>query len=61
AGYARGGRSVEPLLDRSLFYHRVGPWHEVLYGVDQRLGQLVERGLRGVRERLPSPPTRASR
>ena len=61
AGYGRDGRSVEALLDRSLFYHRVGPWHEVLYGVDQQLRQLVERGLRGVRERLPSPPSRASR
>jgi aminoglycoside phosphotransferase (APT) family kinase protein len=61
AGYAGDGRSVEPLLDRSLFYHRVGPWHEVLYGVEQRLQPLVERGLREVRERLPFAPSSASR
>jgi hypothetical protein len=28
-------------------------WHEVLYGVEQKREDLLDRGLRGVRERLP--------
>lgn len=39
-------------LDRSLDWHRLGPWHEVLYGIDEREADYVESGLRGVRQRL---------
>ena len=53
AGYEQGGRSLEPLLDHSLFYHRVGALHEVLYSVEEERQDLLDRGLRGIRERLP--------
>ncbi len=39
-------------VDRAAFFHLLGPWHEVLYGVDFGLPQHVESGLAGVRERL---------
>lgn len=40
------------LVDRAGFFHLLGPWHEVLYGVDFGLPHYVESGLAGVRERL---------
>ena len=39
--------------ERSLFYHRLGPWYEVLYGLDTEQEGFVESGLEGVRSRLP--------
>ena len=39
--------------ERALFYHRLGPWHEVLYGLQNDRPELVERGLAGIRDRLP--------
>lgn len=42
------------LPDRALFYHRLGPWHEVLYGQEMGLPTYVKTGLEGVRLRLPS-------
>jgi aminoglycoside phosphotransferase (APT) family kinase protein len=38
--------------DRARFYHLLGPWHEVTYGLDMGLPGYVESGLAGVRERL---------
>lgn len=37
---------------RALVWHRLGPWHEVLHGLDQRDRAYVESGLAGVIERL---------
>jgi aminoglycoside phosphotransferase (APT) family kinase protein len=39
-------------VDRAAFFHLVGPWYEVLYGVDFDRPRYVESGLAGVRERL---------
>lgn len=39
---------------RALFYHRLGPWHEVLYGLERGRSDLVASGLAGVRRRLPT-------
>jgi aminoglycoside phosphotransferase (APT) family kinase protein len=41
------------LRDRSLFYHRLGPWHEVLFGIKHARSDLIETGLAGIRARLP--------
>lgn len=49
ACYAGAGHG---LLERARFYHRVGPWHEVVYGLDTGRKELVASGLAGVRERL---------
>jgi aminoglycoside phosphotransferase (APT) family kinase protein len=42
------------LRRRALFYHRLGPWHEVLYGLETGRPELVASGLAGTRERLPT-------
>jgi aminoglycoside phosphotransferase (APT) family kinase protein len=39
---------------RALFFHRLGPWHEVTYGLSLGEVGFVRSGLEGVRERLPS-------
>lgn len=39
---------------RSLFYHRLGPWYEVVYGLETGREQLVASGVEGVRARLPT-------
>jgi aminoglycoside phosphotransferase (APT) family kinase protein len=49
-----GSESDDSLRERALFYHRLGPWHEVLYGLERGGGAFVESGLAGVRRRLPS-------
>jgi aminoglycoside 2''-phosphotransferase len=49
---AFGGEADAGFRDRAHFYHRLGPWHEVLYGLDTEQPRFVERGLAGVRERL---------
>ncbi|MEU7893469.1 phosphotransferase [Nonomuraea sp. NPDC049152] len=38
--------------DRALVWHRLGPWHEVLYGLDTDDPSSVESGLEGVAARL---------
>ena len=48
-----GGRLDPTLRERALYFHRVGPWHEVLYGLEQDRPELVASGLAGVRARLP--------
>lgn len=37
---------------RALDWHRLGPWHEVTYGVDTGRDELVASGMRGVVDRL---------
>lgn len=49
---AYGGEPDAAFRDRARFYHRLGPWHEVAYGLDTEQLTFVERGLAGVRERL---------
>jgi aminoglycoside phosphotransferase (APT) family kinase protein len=41
------------VLRRSLAWRRLGPWHEVLYGLDKTRPDLVASGLAGVSARLP--------
>jgi aminoglycoside phosphotransferase (APT) family kinase protein len=41
------------LRERSLFYHRLGPWYEVTFGLDRGNEQFVASGIAGVRARLP--------
>lgn len=43
----------ESVFERALYYHRLGPWHEVLFGLERGRPELVESGLAGIRERLP--------
>jgi aminoglycoside phosphotransferase (APT) family kinase protein len=42
------------LIERALVFHRLGPWHEVLYGLEERRPELVASGLDGIRARLGS-------
>jgi aminoglycoside phosphotransferase (APT) family kinase protein len=51
--YAGSRTGDDRLRDRALFYHRLGPWHEVLYGLERGGDAYVESGLAGVRRRLP--------
>lgn len=47
-------RGTDPdLAARALFYHRLGPWHEVLFGLKHDRRELVQSGLAGIRARLP--------
>jgi aminoglycoside phosphotransferase (APT) family kinase protein len=47
------GRDADPGLPaRAAFYHLLGPWHEVTYGLELGDRRWVESGLAGVRERL---------
>jgi aminoglycoside phosphotransferase (APT) family kinase protein len=39
--------------ERSLFYRRLGPWYEVVYGLDTEQLRFVESGQEGIRSRLP--------
>ena len=41
------------IRERALFWHRLGPWHEVIYGLDNDRPELVRSGLGGVSARLP--------
>ena len=50
---AKGGRVDSTLQKRSLYFHQLGPWHEVLFGLRTGRAELVESGLAGVRSRLP--------
>lgn len=49
---ACGGEPDPTFRDRARFYFRVGPWHEVTYGLDTDQPAFVASGLAGVRERL---------
>jgi aminoglycoside phosphotransferase (APT) family kinase protein len=48
-----GGRVDDEFRDRALSYHRLGPWHEVIFGLERDRPEYVTRGLAGVRARLP--------
>jgi aminoglycoside phosphotransferase (APT) family kinase protein len=41
------------LRERSLFYHRLGPWYEAVYGLETGEKRFVASGIEGVRSRLP--------
>jgi aminoglycoside phosphotransferase (APT) family kinase protein len=47
--YGLDGRTRE----RSRFYNRLGPWHEVVYGLDTGQERFVASGVEGIRSRLP--------
>lgn len=51
--FARELRADADLAGRALFYHRLGPWYEVVYGLDESRPELVDSGLQGIRARLP--------
>jgi aminoglycoside phosphotransferase (APT) family kinase protein len=42
------------LRERSLFYHRLGPWYEVVYGLETGQKRFVTSGIAGVRATLPA-------
>lgn len=42
------------LRERALFFHRLGPWYELHYGLFFDRPEFVESGLAGVRSRLPA-------
>jgi aminoglycoside phosphotransferase (APT) family kinase protein len=46
------GNVTTRLRERAAFYHRRGPWYEVLYGLETDRRDLVASGLAGVRARL---------
>jgi isopentenyldiphosphate isomerase len=37
---------------RALVWHRLGPWYEVIHGIDEQLPERVSSGLAGIRARL---------
>ena len=58
--FARAVADVYPVTEavrvRARHYHRLGPWHEVVHGLETNDDSWVETGLRGVIERLPQEP-----
>ena len=47
---------VDPgVRERSLFYYQLGPWYEVVYGLETGQKRFVDSGVGGVRARLPKP------
>ncbi len=50
---AAGGQAGSTFRERALYFHRLGPWHAVLFGLRTGRPELVESGLAGVRSRLP--------
>ncbi len=48
------GGVPDALCDRALGWHRLGPWYEVLHGLDGGGDAFVASGLAGVRARLPA-------
>jgi aminoglycoside phosphotransferase (APT) family kinase protein len=44
--------NVDGIEQRSLFWHRLGPFHEVVYGLDRGDDGFVESGLEGITARL---------
>jgi aminoglycoside phosphotransferase (APT) family kinase protein len=44
--------------ERSLFYHQLGPWYEVVHGLETAQRRFVTSGLEGVRRRLSTSPRR---
>ncbi|MDQ4126234.1 MAG: phosphotransferase [Actinomycetota bacterium] len=59
--FARGVAATYPgvtesVAKRALHYHRLGPWHEVVHGLENGDAAWVENGLAGVRARLRLEP-----
>ncbi|MFD5825078.1 phosphotransferase [Lentzea sp. NPDC060358] len=54
AALARTYGVTAELRERASVWHRLGPWHEVLYGNDIGDPRITEIGLAGVHERLRS-------
>jgi aminoglycoside phosphotransferase (APT) family kinase protein len=52
--YGDRRRPDDTLRARALGYHRLGPWHEVLYGIEHGRREMIASGLAGVRQRLPA-------
>lgn len=52
--FAAGYGADEALTSRALDWHLLGPWHEVIFGLDTQQPALVESGLSGVVQRLRS-------
>ena len=52
AGVAEGYGVAPDKRKRALDWHRLGPWHEVVYGLDTGRDELVDSGMRGVVDRL---------
>lgn len=50
--FAAGYGADESLAARALDWHLLGPWHEVIFGMDTQQPDLVESGLSGVVQRL---------
>jgi aminoglycoside phosphotransferase (APT) family kinase protein len=46
------GAADGDLRRRARFYHLIGPFYEVVYGLDEERPELVESGLAGIRRRL---------
>ena len=46
------GSGKDAIAHRALLYHRLGPWHEVVYGLETGRDEYVASGLEGVRSRL---------
>jgi aminoglycoside phosphotransferase (APT) family kinase protein len=51
---ARTYRVDADARERSLLYHRLGPWYEVVYGLETGQDRFVASGVEGVRARLPT-------
>jgi aminoglycoside phosphotransferase (APT) family kinase protein len=51
---AYGGQPDATFVDRARFYDALGPWYEVVHGLDTDQPSFVASGLDGVRERLPA-------
>ncbi len=60
AGFAAGVRATYApagsLVQRARDWHLLGPWHEVLHGLDTDRPELVASGLQGVHDRLVEAP-----
>ncbi len=52
AGVARSYPVSDALAHRALDWHRLGPWHQVLHGIDHASTRDVAAGIRGVLRRL---------
>lgn len=52
AAVATAYRVTDELRRRASVWHRLGPWHEVIHGLDTGVDDYVRSGLTGLRERL---------
>ena len=45
------------LLERARFYYQISPWHVLIFGLEHGRPDLIEKGLRDLRERLTQSRT----